>query len=284
MATFYNQATLTYNGMSTTSNITAGEIVSVLAVSKTAVVPSYAEDSRVTYVVSIVNSGTAPFTGLTVTDDLGTYSYNQLSLTPLTYVTGSIRYYVNGVLQEAPAIVTEKPLTIPGVQVPAGGNAMLIYETVTNEFAPPTADSTVVNTATVTGNGITETLAAMATIDVSEAPLLSITKSLNPISVPENGQITYTFVIQNSGNTAVTAGDTVSLTDTFNPKLNILSVSLDGTPLALGTGYTYDAASGLFTVPAGQITVPAATFAQDATTGAWSLTPGSTTLVVTGTL
>ena len=38
MATFTNQATLSYNGGSTNSNIITGEIVDVLTASKTAVV------------------------------------------------------------------------------------------------------------------------------------------------------------------------------------------------------------------------------------------------------
>ncbi len=37
MAVFTNQATLTYNGVSTNSNIAFGEILDVLAVTKTSV-------------------------------------------------------------------------------------------------------------------------------------------------------------------------------------------------------------------------------------------------------
>ena len=284
MATFTNQATLFYNGTSTVSNIATGELVNVLAATKTAVVPTYSPDCRVTYVISIVNSGTTAYTNLTVTDNLGEYSFNMQNITPLTYITGSVRYYVNGELQTQPTITTEKPLTIPGINVPAGGNAMIIYEADVNEYANPTADSTIVNTATVTGAGVTEPLTADETVTVSSDPILSISKSMNPTSVAENGQITYTFVISNSGNTEVTTGDTVSLTDTFDPKLSNLTVLLNGTPLIENTGYTYDTGSGLFTVPTGQISVPAATYEQNTATGAWTLTPGSAVLTVTGTV
>ena len=37
MATFYNQATLSYNGTVASSNITSGEILEVLSVEKSAV-------------------------------------------------------------------------------------------------------------------------------------------------------------------------------------------------------------------------------------------------------
>ena len=57
MAEFTNQATLTYNGNTTTSNITVGEIVEVLSAAKTPLVATYTQDGRVTYTVSLINSG-----------------------------------------------------------------------------------------------------------------------------------------------------------------------------------------------------------------------------------
>ena len=41
MATFTNQATLTYTGGSASSNVTTGELLEVLTAAKTAVVPTY---------------------------------------------------------------------------------------------------------------------------------------------------------------------------------------------------------------------------------------------------
>ena len=51
MAIFTNQATLTYNGSSTNSNIAYGEILDVLVATKTAVEGSYLPGQLVTYVV-----------------------------------------------------------------------------------------------------------------------------------------------------------------------------------------------------------------------------------------
>ena len=92
MATFTNQATLTYNGQTTTSNVTVGELTETLTAAKTAVVPTYGTDGRVTYILSLVNSGTAPLTGLTITDDLGGYVFNAGTVYPLSYTAGSVRY------------------------------------------------------------------------------------------------------------------------------------------------------------------------------------------------
>ena len=119
MATFTNQATLSYNGQTTTSNVTVGELTETLTAAKTAVVPTYGTDGRVTYILSLVNSGTAPLTGLTITDDLGGYTFNAGTVYPLSYTAGSVRYYQNGVLQAAPAVTAGPPLTFTGITVPA---------------------------------------------------------------------------------------------------------------------------------------------------------------------
>ena len=87
MATFTNQATLTYNGTTTASNIVTGEILEVLSAQKNAVVDVYTAGDDITYVVSILNTGQAPLTGLTLTDDLGAYTFGAQTLTPLTIRT-----------------------------------------------------------------------------------------------------------------------------------------------------------------------------------------------------
>ena len=151
MATFTNQARLTYTGGSAASNITVGELVQVLTAAKTAVVPIYRRDGAVTYLITLTNTGTTPLTGLTVTDDLGGYAFGTGTLYPLAYTAGSVRYYQNGVLQAAPTVTAGPPLTVTGITVPAGGDVTLAYEATPTEFAPLAAESTVVNTAAVTG-------------------------------------------------------------------------------------------------------------------------------------
>ena len=62
------------------------------------------------------------------------------------------------------------------------------------------------------------------------------------------------------------------------------TITLDGEPLALTAGYTYDETTGEFATVAGAITVPAATFSQDETTGEWITTPGAAVLTISGTV
>lgn len=283
MPTFTNMATLTYSGGTVNSNLVTGELRQALAVTKTAVRGTYGTGDDLAYVVSIVNSGAAAFTGLTLTDDLGAYAVGEATATPLTYQTGTVLYYVNGALQATPTVAAEAPLTITGINVPAGGNALVVYEARANAFAPVEAGGTVTNSVTLTGGGLAEGLTAQETVTVRQEAELVITKALEPAVVSDNGQLTYTFTIQNIGNTAVTAQDDAVMTDTFDPILRDIAVTFNGTAWTAGTDYTYDETTGVFTTVAGQITVPAGSAVQG-TDGAWTVTPGVSTITVTGTV
>ncbi len=282
MAVFYNQANLSYNGGNTNSNIVSGEILEVLSATKTAVNPSYGAGDTVTYVISIVNSGNTPYTGLTVTDNLGEYTVGTGTAVPLTYVEDTVKYYQNGVLQNIPAVSSENPLTIGGITVPAMGNTMIIYSASANETAPLPDGSTIVNTVTITGAGLTAPLTATATVNAIAEPVLTISKGINPTTVTENSRITYTFTIQNIGNRAATAEDNLVVTDTFEPILENITVTINGDAANEDAQYTYNSETGLFSTVNSVITVPAAQFTQNPNTGEWTVTPGTTVITVTG--
>ena len=283
MATFTNQATLRYNGNVVNSNITTGELVEVLSATKTAVINTYTQGSEITYVIQIVNSGAIAFTGLTITDNLGEYPFGAGTLVPLDYVDGSIRYYINGVLQAAPAVVAGPPLVISGLNVPANGVTTVIYVASANQYAPLDLESVVTNTAIISGGGVTE-ITVTETVTPESGANLTIAKSICPTTITENGQITYTFVIQNTGNTPAIVADNVAITDTFNPILTGLTVTFNDVLWTEGVNYTYSEATGEFATIPGQITIPAAVYAQDPVTGEWIVEPGVGVLTVTGTV
>ena len=285
MAIFSNQATLSYAGGSTLSNVVTGEITESVTVTKTAVGGTYTPRGTVTYAVSILRCGCGcAACELTVTDDLGAYPFGTGTLTPLTYAEGSLLYYADGVLQPTPTVTATAPLTVTGITLPAGKNALLIYSATANEFAPLGTEGSIVNTVTVTGTCIPESITASATVEALAGTALSIDKALCPPSICENGEVTYTFVISNAGNTPAVATDNLSVTDTFNPILSNITVTLDGEILTEGTDYTYDEATGLFQTTQSRITVPAATVTQDPETGVYTTKPGTATLTVTGNI
>ena len=284
MAIFTNQATLTYNGNTTNSNIAYGEILDVLGVTKTAIEGTYTPDDLVTYVVAIRNTGANPMNGLTITDDLGGYLFNGTTVYPLTYEADSAALFVDGVPQATPAVTAGPPLVINGISIPANADAVLVYQARANAFADPAAGGTINNTVTVTGNGINAPATATETVTANSSAMLTINKSISPAQVVDNDRVTYTFVIQNTGNQALVATDNAAISDLFDPVLTALTVSFNGTTWTQGVQYQYNEATGLFTTIPGQITVPAATYSQDPTTGAYTVTPAVATLVVTGTI
>lgn len=284
MAIFTNQATLTYRGNTTNSNIAYGEILDVLTADKVAIEGSYTPGALVTYALTLRNTGTAPLNNLTVTDNLGGYDFGGNTVYPLTYENGSVTLFVDGMLQPTPAVTAGPPLVVGGITIPGGGDAVLVYQARVNEFADPEADGVIENTATVTGDGLSAPVVAVEGIMANVAPALTISKAITPSQVVDNDRVTYALVIQNSGNQAVVATDNAVISDVFDPILTNLVVTFDGSAWTEGVQYTYDEATGLFTTLLGQITVPAATYTQDPISGAYSLTPGIATLNITGTI
>lgn len=285
MAQFTNVATLSYGGGSVSSNVVTGEIRQSLTLTKDALLPTYGAGDTVTYVINIVNSGSTSFTGLTFTDNLGEYGSLTSSgeIYPLTYTAGSIKYYVNGNRQNIPTVTSTQPLTVTGITVPAGGNTALIYETSVNNFAPLDASGRITNIATLTGTGITTPNTAIETIAAAMSADLAITKELSPAVVEENGTVTYTFTIRNSGNTAADASAAVALCDTFDPALDNITVTYNGAAVPTSGFFSYSEQTGVFTTAAGQITVPAATYST-AADGSTTVIPGTAVVTVTGTI
>lgn len=284
MATFTNQATLTYGDSVTTSNVVTGEFLQSISVTKYSLTETYTAGEVLTYVISLVNTSGAPITDLTVTDDLGAYTQDTETRVPLDYVDGSLTYYLGGARQAAPVVTDENPLTITGISIPANSNAFLVYQARVNDFASPATGATITNTVTVTGSALPAPIVAQETVTAASEAFLTIGKSLSPTTVSEGDRLTYTFVIQNFGNTPVVATDDAVVTDTFDPILSNLTVTFNGATWVEGVQYTYDGATGAFaTIPA-NITVPAATYTQNPATGAWTVVPGVSTLVVVGTV
>jgi len=284
MAIFTNQATLSYQNTVTNSNVTTGEILEALSASKTAVTEQYAVGGDVTYAISLVNANNSAVSGLTVSDNLGSYTVGTETFRPLTYSEGSARLFVNGVLQGPPAVTAGENLVFTGINLPAGGNALILYEATVNGTANPNAGAVITNTATVSGGNLTSPITVSETVTAGIGAQPTITKSVSPSVITENSRITYTFLLQNFGNEATSVEGGAVVSDTFNPILSDLAVTYNGSLWTLGTEYQYNPTTGLFTTTQGAIVIPAGSFEQNPTTGLWETTPGIATLTVTGTV
>ena len=281
--TFTNQATLRYNGEVLQSNIAEGLLAGALSVTKRSVADEYRAGDTITYLVSIVNHSDFTAADLTLSDNLGAYAFEGGMLQPMDYTEGSVQYYRNGVLQPAPAVVDSDGLRIAGLTIPANGSVMIVYASRLNDLAPLAAGSSITNRIGLTGDDVCDA-EAEATITAEETAIVSLEKTILPIPVSENSELTYTLTLLNNGNTAVTSEDNAVITDFFDPILTGLSVTLNREALTESTDYTYDEATGLFTTADGVITIPAATYTQNPSTSAWAVTPGTAVLTVTGTV
>lgn len=283
MANFTNTATVSYSGGSVNSNTVFGTIRDELTAVKTAVNESYTVGDRMTYIISLVSSGGCGFTDLSLTDDLGAYYSGSARLTPLSYNSGTVRYYVNGILKDPPSVLQGQNLMFTGISVPADGNALIIYEATVTRYAQVNDGGVITNTVTVCGDGVSRRITASSAVRANTSPVLTVSKAVCPSVVSARGSVTYTFTIQNSGNREAEADDDVILTDAFEPRLNITSVTFNGAQWRSPENYTYSAVTGEFSTVSGQITVPAASYDTD-TDGGLIITPGVSTLVINGTL
>lgn len=289
--TITNRATVSYsaNGVagSAVSNLATATLQGPLNITKASMESSYRANSVLTYILTLDNTAATPLTNVTVTDNLGTFSYQPdvsvpaVSVTPLSYV-GPSRLYIGGTFSQllTPTAGTDSvSYTLP--TIPANSTAMIIYDVAANANAPLAAESAIANTATATATGFAEPVMATHSVSAASYADIRIIKSMTPDPVTEGSNLTYTFTIYNYGNTAA---ENVVLTDTFTPAPAApLAVTVNGTDAA-ASDYTYS--GGVFTLPSTTgtaVTVPAATVTTGST-GAVSVSPGTTVVTVTGVI
>ena len=102
---------------------------------------------------------------------------------------GSVKLYINGVLQVAPTTEAGPPLVVSGITLPANGNMVLVYEANVTAFAPLSEGDSIINTATITGGGLSTPVTVNETVTPVAEPLRDITKSISPVPVAENGVV-----------------------------------------------------------------------------------------------
>lgn len=287
MATIENFATVSYTSGGVTetkvSNLAEIGLESAISFTKTTLGETYGEDEVVTYILSMTNTSTSAITNVSITDDLGTFVFGTLELTPLTYAPPAL-LLIDG--QDVSAQLTVDTATAGSLvfsfpTLPAGATANIVYRAAVNEYAPLDVEAGITNTATLTSDSDCADGTASATITAVSAANVSVFKQMSPNPVICGDTVTYTIRIYNYGNIAA---ENVVLTDTFNPAPTNITVSRDGTLLP-ANDYSY--VDGTLTVPTGTTTavsVPAATFVRDATTGIVTVTPGMIEYTITGTI
>lgn len=293
MATsFQNIANVSYNygeGNTRTarSNAITGEIVDSLSLQKMIINPNYCLYENMTYVITVTNSSDAAYTNLIVTDNLGSYTYGSITVTPLDFIPNTSYISINGgdLTPISTSQTTENSIsfTIPNLAI--GATARIFFTARANEKAELESGSTIINTSSLSQAGSTEieNITATATATVSDCPQLEIAKGLSPESLVSGGPVTYTFTVSNYGNTEAT---NIQISDEFPTGAapsSINTVTVNGAPY---TDFTYT--DSVLSIPGEgsvqTLSLPAATYTRDTNTGVVTANPSVMTIVVNGTV
>ncbi len=280
-----NQASISYRygtiEATAVSNVATAVIGSQLEIEKTALTESYRLGQDVTYVITVSNNSTVASQDLVITDNLGSYDFNGVELTPLTYL-GPAQLFINGAFDSLiTPTETDAEIAFSIDELPAGGNLQIIYRARVNAFASEGENSTIVNTASVEGGCICcgDAASDSATITVEDFADVRIVKTVCPNPVICGEDVAFVIEIQNYGN--IPATDVV-LTDTFMPPLEDITVTLNGVAVPEAN---YDYVGGVLTLPNGngnEITVPAAEFVRNEQTNEFSAVPGRVIITIKG--
>ena len=231
MATIENFATVSYTSGGVTetkvSNLAEIGLESAISFAKTTLGDTYSEDSVITYILSITNTSANTVSNIRITDDLGSFVFGTIELTPLGYTAPAL-LLIDG--QDVSSQLTVDDTTAGSLvfsfpSLPAGATANVVYRASVNEFAPLDLNSAIVNTATLTSDSDCADGSASATVTAASAANVSVFKQMAPNPVVCGDVVTYTIRIYNYGN--IPAEDVV-LTDTFNPAPDTITVSKDG--------------------------------------------------------
>ena len=281
-----NQATINYNNGRAAaiarSNVATALLQGSLDIEKTSLATAYRVGNDLTYMISLRNTSGSALNDVSVTDDLGTYiPEGGTAATPLTYI-GPAQLYVGGVFVSTiePTATAADSVSFNVPSIPAGGNAQILYAVNVNGNASGAIGSNITNTASASGAGVTEPVTDSLTIPADEYSDVRIIKTMTPNPVTDGGVLTLNFDILNYGNQD--AGNVV-FSDTFDPELTDITVSVNGAPVNT-TDYTYT--GGTLTIPAPGsnyvLDVPAAQYSQNGAGGEYNRSPGTANIVVTG--
>lgn len=281
-----NQATISYRfgtrAANAVSNIASTVLSSALDIDKTSLSEQYRIGQSLTYIITVTNNGNEDSGAINVSDDLGTFTQNGTEITPLTYV-GPARLFINGSFDSViNPDVNENDIQFEIENIPANGNAQIIYLASVNSFASGETGSEITNTATASRAcdcPCDQNVSDSNTIILEAFADIRIVKSVCPNPVICGGELTFVFDIFNYGNVEATE---VVLTDTFVPPLTDITVTVDGIVIP-ESQYRY--VNGVLTLPnaiGDEITVPAAEFVRSPINGVVTVTPGKIQITVSG--
>ncbi len=190
---------------------------------------SYSPGELLTYIVTLRNTGAFPLCSLEITDNLGAWAPQGVSLNPLSY-EGPLRLYVEGCFVSciSPACISGESAVFSILYLAPGAEAALVYHMRVNEKAPLAAGSVITSTVGISAENLPETITASHTIPVRAFAPLQIEKAVfSPKTGDGAGQYKHVYTLFNPGlqpaERAVVTDDIGASWDT-----RVISVFLNG--------------------------------------------------------
>lgn len=278
---FQNQATLSYNNNIVKSNVVSGKITAPYSITKFSSQWTYKLGSEIAYTIVVENYLDAE-TPMIVYDDMGLFYIDQTPHMPLTHDMFSTIFIVvtpTGTFQRPAGVITEKDKIGFSIIMPAKSTAFISYVARVNSFADINPQATIKNNATLQVAPYSQ-VNSDNIISVRNYSDIRIAKYMPNKQVSVDQPLSYVFVVNNYGNTAVSP----VLSDFIEPNLTDITVSGNGSIWTEGTQYEYDPTTSIMTIPKGSFTLTPATSVQNPATGEWILTPSSFEIAITGTV
>ncbi len=272
----YQYGDMTDGALSNIATTSLVENVNLNAL-KTSNNTSWRPQENLTFNIRVSNDGLEPLYDVSIQDDLG-------SGTPrlLTYVTDSARMLRNDVISTiTPTNTSPLTMVIPDTLAPGEVVILTYVAKVRADVDPELTEIT--NEVTVVGH---ETSVAGPTITVDPSPSLTLpkasyaevrmTKSVDKENVMDGDTLTYTFLLENSGNAEAT---NIVITDDLplNFTVNAISSTTDGVVTTFDTTDYSIGENNRLVLPTSvtkTISVPASTSAGN----------GRTTVTIEGTV
>ena len=160
-----------------------------------------ARGELLTYIVTLRNTGAFPLCSLEITDNLGAWAPQGVSLHPLSY-EGPLRLYVEGCFVSciSPACISGESAVFSILYLAPGAEAALVYHMRVNEKAPLAAGSVITSTVGISAENLPETITASHTIPVRAFAPLQIEKAVfSPKTGDGAGQYKHVYTLFNPG-------------------------------------------------------------------------------------
>lgn len=285
MGKFVNQTQLTFGNNIIKSNIVEGEILEALIGNKVTLTDQYLFDSVITYFINLTNNSERDISSINIEDNLATYTINNNEYTPLDYIDGSSKLFINGKEEQNLDIVKNKHNVIfKNITLKKNQTITLVYQGKINSYAPLGENNIIINKAKINYPNMTDSLVLESQLCYSNKANIKLEKSIDKTVYKIGEKIKHVIKILNYGINDLSLINNLTIKETFSPIIKNIEVTYNGVKWTNGVNYSYNSTSGNFITLSNQIALFKAKITKNENTNQYNLIPSFATLIIEGNL